>query len=166
MSLVVKILLAIVIVLFLAVSILRIRKLRRDEFRGQAVAIDRRLMTPPPSPYTTSKGFRLLDDVAPSSEHPPPPRPRLEPDREYVFSDAQLPPYEISNLGKLRHDEKWALSRSAHRSRFSVTAVRLIAVAILVIAVVVCGFLFFDHHPPKTTTTSTTTSTTIKATGG
>jgi hypothetical protein len=168
--LVVKIVLAILVVLVLAAAVLRIRKLRRDEFRGQAVKIDKRLMTPPPSPYATSKGFRLLDGSAPQvSEHPQPSRPRLEPERDYVFSDAQLPPYEISNLARLRHDESWALSRSARRAHFSVAGLRMIALAVLVIAVAVVAIVLIGHHAKghgvtTSTSTSTTTSTTSSTT--
>ncbi len=163
MVLIVKIVLAILVVLVLAAAVLRIRKLRRDEFRGQAVKIDKRLMTPPPSPYATSKGFRLLDGSAPQvSEHPQPSRPRLEPERDYVFSDAQLPPYEMSNLARLRHDESWALSRSARRARFSVAGLRMIAVAVLVITVAVVAIVLIGHRAKGhgvTTSTSTSTST-------
>ncbi len=53
---------AVIVVLILALgTFLRVRKLRRDEMRALSKPVERRLMTPPPSPYAPSKGFRLLD---------------------------------------------------------------------------------------------------------
>lgn len=162
MTLAIKIVLALLIVLVLVVVVLRIRKLRRDEHRVRPTKIDRRLLTPPPSPYSPSKGFRLLDGS--DSEAPPaaPPRPRLEPDHEYVFSDTQLPPYDMRNLSDLRHDEHWALSRSARRARFSVAGMRtLVIIAVVIIALGIAVFYF--SHPGKSKGSTTSTTTTVPA---
>ncbi len=160
MTLAIKIVLAIVIVAALAVSVLRMRKLRRDEQRQRFQRVDRRLLAPPPSPYTPSKGFRLLDSEVPLAARPEPPRPRLEPEHEYVFSEAQLPPIDESALAAARHDARWALSRSAHRSPFSGSGSRvgvILIVAILIIGSI--GYYVQHHHShaPKSATTTTTT---------
>jgi hypothetical protein len=165
-TLAIKIILALVVVTVASGSVLRIRKLRRDRSRGRSTKIDRRLMTPPPSPYSPSKGFRLLDGAQDNTAHSQPPRPRLEPDHEYVFSDAQLPPYDLSNLAHLRHDEHWALSRSARRAKFSVAGIRtalIVAVIVIVLGVVAFYVLHPGHSKSPTTSTTTPTSTTTKS---
>jgi len=60
MALAVKIIIIVVVILVVGVAALRIRKLRRDEIRELSRPVERRLMSPPPSPYAPSKGFRLL----------------------------------------------------------------------------------------------------------
>jgi hypothetical protein len=166
---VVLILIVVVAAIVLVGFGLRLRKLRRDDLRGRSAKIDRRLLTPPPSPYATSKGFRLLDGAAGESAPSAPPRPRLEPDHEYVFSDAQLPPYDMGNLARLRHDEHWALSRSARRSRFSSVAMRLLViVGVIVLALALTTFYVMHHGPTKgsgpTTTTTIASTTTSRPT--
>jgi hypothetical protein len=161
MSLALKIAVGVVVLLVLVAIALRVRKLRRDEMRSIATRVERRLMEPPPSPYTPSRGFRLLDGPIDASDRPAPPRPRLEPDREYVFSESQLPPsYQesVSPLG--RHDERWALSKSAHRSSFTSVGPRvaLVVVVIAVIAIVTTYYLQHGHLATSTTTTTTTTT--------
>jgi len=159
-TLVIKIVLALLIVLALVVAVLRIRKLRRDEHHGTATKIDRSLLTPPPSPYSPSKGFRLLDGSYSDVPHAAPPRPRLEPDHEYVFSDTQLPPYDIRNLSHLRHDEHWALSRAGRRARFSLAGIRtLIVIAVVIIALGIA--VFYIGHPGKSKGSTTTTTTSV-----
>jgi preprotein translocase subunit SecG len=158
-TLAIKIVLALLIVLALVVAVLRIRKLRRDEHHDSPTKIDRSLLTPPPSPYSPSKGFRLLDGSYSDAPHAAPPRPRLEPDHEYVFSDTQLPPYDVRNLSHLRHDEHWALSRAARRARFSLAGMRtLIVIAVVIIALGIAVFYF--SHPGKSKGSTTTTTTT------
>ena len=49
---------------------------------------DRRLVTPPPSPYEPSKGFRLLDEPASRSSDPRCSDHVSTPTRHYVFSDS------------------------------------------------------------------------------
>jgi len=61
----------VVAVLLIAGTVLRIRKVRRDEMRELSRPLERRLVSPPPSPYAPSKGFRLLDGSASHSHgHP------------------------------------------------------------------------------------------------
>jgi hypothetical protein len=120
-------------------------------------------MAPPPSPYTPSKGFRLLDGPLDAQLRPVPPRPRLEPDREYVFSESQLPDYVKSVSPHGRHDELWALSKSAKRSRFSAAALRIL-VLVLVLAVL-AGFVGYyvtgrGNHSTTTTTLARSHATT------
>jgi hypothetical protein len=152
---VLKVLFALFVVLLLAAAALRARKLRRDEHREVDAPVERRLTAPPPSPYTPSKGFRLLDGPVNEPLRPVPPRPRLEPGREYVFSESQLPDYvkSVSPLG--RHDELWALSKSSRKSRISAATLRVLMV--LVVLGVLAGFVGYyvtgqDHHPTTTTT--------------
>jgi hypothetical protein len=161
MSLALKIVFGVVALLVLIGIALRMHKLRRDEMRAIATRVERRLMEPPPSPYTPSRGFRLLDGPLTVPDRPSPPKPRLEPDREYVFSESQLPPtYQesVSPLG--RHDERWALSKSVHRSRFSSLGSRvgLVVLVVAVVAIVSVYYLQHGRHPSSTTTTSTTTT--------
>jgi hypothetical protein len=158
MSVALEVTLAVFVALVVVVVLLRVRKLRRDDMRKIAARVDRRLMVPPPSPYTPSKGFRLLDGPVNSDIRPDPPRPRLEPDRDYVFSESQLPPtYQesVSPLG--RHDERWALSKSVQRSQFSSAGPRvaLIAIVVVVVAVVALYYAQRANKPSAPTTTTT-----------
>lgn len=162
MSLALEVVLGLLGLLVLAALVLRLRKLRRDEMRDIAARVDHRLIEPPPSPYATAKSFRLLDGPVNTTSRPEPPRPRLEPDREYVFSESQLANYQEPIIPLGRHDERWALNKSVQRSRFSSLGSRLglLAVVIMVLAVVI--FYYVDHgrHPTTTTTTTSTTTTT------
>jgi hypothetical protein len=167
MALALKVAILVVVVLVVAVAALRIRKLRRDEIRELSRPVERRLMSPPPSPYAPSKGFRLLDGPLDSTRRPEPLRPRLETDREYVFSETQMAGDVDVVPSHLRHSEEWALSKSARRPA-SFTGLRVGVIA-LVIVVIVGGLgLYLQHRHPKTappTTTSTrprsTTTTTV-----
>ena len=120
-------------------------------------------MTPPPSPYAPSKGFRLLDGPVDSAQRPEPLRPRLETDREYVFSESQMSGDLDVVPTPLRHNEKWALSKSARRPT-SVIGFRVAVIALVVIVVASALGYYLQRHPkhgPTTTTTvvhSTTTS--------
>lgn len=157
MTLVVGVVIAILAVLLLAATALRFRKLRRDQALGRSAKIDRRLVTPPPSPYATSKGFRLLDGSVSDRQPSKPARPRLEPDHEYVFSDTQLPPYEMNNLAHLRHDEHWALSRSARRSRLSPAGMRALLIIVVVVVVLGIAAFYLNHHNHARSSGPTTT---------
>ena len=164
MTILLEVVLAILVMLVLVGAALRVRKLRRDQMRESFSHVDQRLMAPPPSPYTPSKGFRLMDGPVHTPVRPEPPRPRLEPDREYVFSESQLPDYvkSVSPLG--RHDELWALSKSSRRTRLSVLGLRVVVILLIVIALVgIVGYYVSrnDHHVANTTTTSTTSTTTL-----
>jgi hypothetical protein len=166
MNLTVEIASAVVVVLIVVMAVLRIRKLRRDDIRELASPVDRRLMTPPPSPYAPSKGFRLLDGPVDPQGRTEPARPRLESNRDYVFSESQMPIYDDVRPVPLRHNEMWALTRSARRSvPFSGLRVAVIAL----VAVLLVGFIAYylqdttnKKHgiPTSSTTTIVTTVTT------
>jgi hypothetical protein len=159
MSVALEVVIGVAVALVIVVVLLRLRKLRRDEMRKIASRVDRRLMVPPPSPYTPSKGFRLLDGpLNPDDTRPEPPRPRLETDREYVFSESQLPSYQegVSPLG--RHNERWALSKSARPAPFASVGARLGMIVLVILIVAIVGTYYVKHgNPPKSTTTTTTT---------
>ena len=118
-------------------------------------------MLPPPSPYAPSKGFRVLDGSDETLERAAVERPRIDPERHYVFSDADEPP-----VIRARHNEDWFLSRSAHRSTASLVgrAVAVVVVIALVIAVVVAYYIHHDPAPKKHTSQKTTTTTRVLAT--
>jgi len=164
MGLALKVAIAIVVVLVLAVAALRIRKLRRDEMRELSRPVDRRLMSPPPSPYSPSKGFRLLDGAADSARRSEPARPRLEAEREYVFSESQMPTYDDVRPVALRHNERWALSRSTRRSSLPLTGLGIVIVVVVVVVLVGAIGYFVQHSSNATTTTSSTTTSTIAPT--
>lgn len=168
MNLTVIILGALVVIVIVGIAVLRIRKLRRDEIRQLASPVDRRLLTPPPSPYAPSKGFRLLDGPDDSFARTRPARPKLENDHEYVFSESQMPTYDDVRPVPLRHNETWALSRSSRRSG-TLSGLRVAAIALVIVLLV--GFVAYylqdspkNHGGTPTTTTSTTTSTTLPST--
>ena len=162
MGLALKIVLALAVVLILAVAALRIRKLRRDELRELSRPVDRRLVSPPPSPYSPSKGFRLLDGAVDPARRSEPARPRLETEREYVFSESQMPTYDDVRPVALRHNESWALSRSSRRSSVPLTGLGIVIVVVIVVALAgAIGYLVQHSSSATTTTTSTTTTTTI-----
>jgi hypothetical protein len=158
MALALKIVIVIVVVLVVAVAALRIRKLRRDEIRELSRPVERRLMSPPPSPYAPSKGFRLLDGPLDATRRPEPLRPRLESDREYVFSESQMPGESEVVPSHFRHNEQWALSKSARRSA-SFTGLRVAMIAVIIIAVVGAFGFYLQHLHSKNTSTTTTTTT-------
>jgi hypothetical protein len=172
MALALKIVIVIVVILVVGVAALRIRKLRRDEIRELSRPVDRRLMSPPPSPYAPSKGFRLLDGPMDETLRPEPLRPRLETDREYVFSETQMPVDGEVVPTHLRHNEQWALSKSARRPA-SFTGMRVGVIALIIVVIIGGIGLYLQHRhsknvPPATTTTttkshSTTTTTTSLA---
>jgi hypothetical protein len=159
MALALKIAIVIVVLLVVAVAALRIRKLRRDEIRELSRPVERRLMSPPPSPYAPSKGFRLLDGPLDATRRPEPLRPRLESDREYVFSESQMPGDSEVVPSHFRHNEKWALSKSARRSA-SFTGLRVAVIAVVIIAMIGALGLYVQHLHSKNVATTTTTSTT------
>lgn len=173
MSVVIKFALSIAVLVAVAVVGLRIRKLRRDEARHRFQRVDRRLLTPPPSPYTPSKGFRLLDGELPVPARPEPMRPRLEPSHDYVFSDAQLPSLDEGPIAASRHDTQWALSRSGHRPLVSGSGARVGVISLVVLVLIgVIGFyaqLRSAKDRPSTVSTtrapnpSTTTTTAFPA---
>ncbi len=158
MALAVKIIIVLIVVVVVAIAALRIRKLRRDEIRELSQPVERRLMSPPPSPYAPSKGFRLLDGPLDSTRRPEPLRPRLESDRDYVFSESQMPGDGEVVPSHLRHNEKWALSKSARRST-SYSGLRVAIIALIVIAVAGAIGIYLQRGPSKSGSTTTTTTT-------
>lgn len=170
MTLVLKVAVLIVVVVVVAMAFLRIRKLRRDEIRELAQPVERRLVSPPPSPYAPSKGFRLLDGPIEEQHRPQPARPRLETDHDYVFSETQMPGDETIVPSHFRHNEQWALSKSARRSA-SMTGLRVATIAIILVILIGAVGLYLQRHmspgtrPPTTTTTTkhSTSSPTVTA---
>lgn len=148
----------VIAVLLIAGTALRIRKVRRDEMRELSRPLERRLVSPPPSPYAPSKGFRLLDGSGEPVTRPPVERPRLDPGRPYVFSDSLSS--EESGALHARHNDDWFLSRSSHRSTGSLVArsVGLVLAVAVVVGVIVTYAV--EHHSPKKLATTTTTTTT------
>jgi len=100
----------------------------------------------------------------PEGARPEPPRPRLETDREYVFSESQLPPYQesVSPLG--RHDDRWALSKSARPARLASVGARLGLIVIAILLAAIVGFYYVKHGIPRKTTTTTTTLASLSST--
>jgi hypothetical protein len=150
----------VVAVLLIAGTALRIRKVRRDEMRELSRPLERRLVSPPPSPYAPSKGFRLLDGSGEPVTRPPVERPRLDPGRPYVFSDYQST--EESGALHNRHNDDWFLSRSSHRSTGSLVARSVGTVLAIAVVVAIIVTYAVDHHSPKTSTTTTTMTTTTR----
>lgn len=104
--------------------------------------------TPPPSPYKPSKGFRILD----GSETPTPPevrRPRLDPNKEFVFSDPLATSSETLSAPHLRHDERWALDRSMRRAPHPRVRRRRWIWALLLTALIAAlvAALLWPQHP-------------------
>ena len=171
MTLAIKIVVAIVIVLFIAVAVLRVRKLRRDEMRELSRPVERRLMTPPPSPYQPSKGFRLLDGADDVARRSQPSRPRLDTSHDYVFGETHAPGYDDVRLTTTRHNESWALTRSSRHSSLPGVGLMIVAVAValaLVIGVVIYYTSGSSHPgspsvPPHTTTSVRSHTTTTRA---
>ena len=165
MTLAIEVVVAVLIIVVVGAAALRFRKLRQDDLRSEAVKPSR-LVTPPPSPYATSKGFRLVEDATtPTSDekHATPPRPRLEPAREYVFGDAPSTPYDLEALAQQRHDERWALSRSARRATFTPSFLRKLVIVLLILMVLAVGsFYLFHRATPNANSSTSTTSTTTK----
>lgn len=162
MRVTVQIVVALVVVLAATGLMLRWRKVRRDHRRELHRSSDRRLLTPPPSPYATSKGFRLLDGEDAPLARPAPSRARLEADHDFIFSDLQAPLNDDAVGVTARRDELWALSRSAHRPKVHVTSWRLgVVVAVLLLILGLVGYEFVGVHSGSTSTTTSTTTTTI-----
>lgn len=137
----------VIVALVLIVAALRFRKLRRDEMRELAKPLERRLVAPPPSPYAPSKGFRLLDAAGEPLIRPPVERPRLDPERPYVFGDSPFGDEEFAP-SRVRHNDDWFLSRSSHRSTGSIVSRRL-GVAVLTILIVAALVAYYVNHHSK-----------------
>lgn len=169
MILVLKIIAVICVVLLLAGIALRVRKIRRDEMRELSKPIERRLVSPPPSPYSPSKGFRLIDESGEPLQRPAIERPHLDPDHHYVFSETSSSAEEVV-ASQLRHKDDWFLSRSSNRSTLTIALRRLVVLLLIALIVAVVLTYYVNHHPsnvPKasatdpTTTLASTTTTTV-----
>jgi hypothetical protein len=154
-----KVIAVVVVLLLLAGTVLRVRKLRRDEMRELSRPVERRLMAPPPSPYAPSKGFRLLDESGQPLARPPIERPRLDPNRHYVFNESTGGGEEIA-ASHLRHNDDWFLSRSSQRSTASIVLRRLAVLVLVALIIVIVATYYVDHHPGKGHNNSATKSTT------
>jgi len=159
--------LVLIVVLGGAVAALRYRKIRRDELRS----LDRRgqsTISPPPSPYAPSRAVRLIDGDATPIPRGAPERPRLDPDRPYVFSDLSPGERDALLTPRSRHDARWALERSSHGNRLTPGSGRILLIVVAVLAVlIIAGALIHrgggTHHSSSTSTT-TSTSTTVATT--
>ncbi|MBW4029089.1 MAG: hypothetical protein HIU57_00230 [Acidobacteria bacterium] len=106
--------------------------------------------TPPPSPYKPSRGFRILDGSETDAPHQVQ-RPRLDPNKEFVFNDPLASPSETASLPHLRHDERWALERSSRRAPHPHVRRRRWA-WVLLVAVLIAGLiavLLISQHPAR-----------------
>jgi hypothetical protein len=158
-----KVLAIIVVVIILGAVALRVRKLRRDEMRQLSKPVDRRLMAPPPSPYAPSKGFRLLDGEGEPLLRPPLERPRLDPSRRYVFNEVTGTSEEVVS-SQLRHNDDWFLSRSSHRSTFSIVVRRLLVLVVIALVVVTLVTYYVNRSDVKKNRNHTATTTTVAVT--
>jgi len=163
--LVLKIAAVLVVAVLVVGTALRVRKLRRDDTRELSKPVERRLFSPPPSPYAPSKGFRLLDDAGEPVVRPPVERPRLDPDRHYVFSESSTHTDEVV-ASHLRHGDDWSLSRSSHRSAFSIVVRRLVIIVLIGLVIAVIATYYLNHHSPKVPKGTASDSTTSLATSG
>lgn len=146
-------LIVVVVIVIGAVVALRARKLARDRYRENRDSKSAGLLDPPASPYTPSKGFRIVNGSGEVESRPRPSSPRIDPSHQYVFSDSQ--PSNIDSLAPLssRHDVDWYLSRSSHRDPGVRTLV--IFVILLVALLVTVGIFYYaGHHSGDTTTTT------------
>lgn len=146
-------------------AVLRVRKLRRERGHDTVAMDDRRLVTPPPSPYEPSKGFRLINEAGDPLERPPVQRPRLDPERHYVFSDSATHNDDALPT-QLRHSDAWFLTRSAHRSTTYIVlrAVGIVVLIALVIAVITMYYVDHSHGSSKGASNTTTTTSTAPPT--
>jgi hypothetical protein len=140
-------------------TVLRIQKLRRDEMRELSRPVERRLVAPPPSPYAPSRGFRLLDQSGQPVPRPPIERPRLDPNRHYVFNESSSSS-DDAIATHLRHNDEWFLSRSSQRSTLSVVLRGLAVFVVIALVVATVATYYVDHHNKKKGSTTTTSSTT------
>jgi hypothetical protein len=156
----------VVVGLLLVGTFLRIRKLRRDEMRELSRPVERRLFSPPPSPYAPSKGFRLLDESGQPITRPPIERPRLDPNRRYVFNELSGAS-EDTISSHTRHNDDWFLSRSSQRSTVSRVLRGLAVFVVIALVATTVATYYVDHRSPKkkdSATTLTTTTTTFPLT--
>jgi len=109
----------------LTLAALRANKLRRDA---------QRFSTPPASPPPEIRAsIRVVGSDMPPLSSMELHRPRVDKSKNYVFGDnADLPP-SFPTLSSPR--EKWAIERSAQRSRWPRGSAKILVFALVVIAV-------------------------------
>ena len=107
--------------------------------------------TLPPSPYKPSRGFRLLDGSEVDEPHQVQ-RPRLDLNKEFIFSDPTALSAEPAAPPHLRHDERWALDRSMrHAPRPGARSRRRRAAWLILLAVLIAALvatMLMNRHPP------------------
>ncbi len=120
---------------------------------------DQRPLTPPPSPYQPSKGFRLVEGQNPPAplERPTPPRPRLDA-REYVFGDASVSVDD--GVAAARHDSRWALERMTRHRRRKWRSRQWMRLGVVILLVVLAAGYALQRGPRAGTSTTTTTTST------
>lgn len=154
----------VVVVLVIVGGALWWRAQRREEGHATHATHDSRLVTPPPSPYQPSQGFRLVDgESQPAPEvRPTPARPRLDA-RDYVFGESTVTGDD--GLAAARHDSHWALERMTRHRRRKWRSRQWMRLGVVVLIVVLAaGYVLQRGHPTgPTATTSTTVSTTWPA---
>jgi multisubunit Na+/H+ antiporter MnhB subunit len=136
---------------------------RRSSHDARHDARDSHLLTPPPSPYAPSQGFRLVDgESAPApATRPTPARPRLDA-RDYVFGDAS--PTGEDSLVAMRHGSNWALERTARRRRRKWRSRQWMRLGVVVLVVALAAGYALQRGRTATTTTTTTAPTHFVAT--
>jgi hypothetical protein len=139
--------LLVVVALSLAAS-LRIRKFRHDRAGDLSSSDDRHLLEPPPSPYEPSKGFRLVDDTGEPLTRPPVSKPRLDPDRQYVFTDTSSASEDIVS-SPLRHNDRWFLAQYSRRSPASKLMRRSVIVVLILLVVLILVAYYMNRHTPS-----------------
>ena len=155
MNILVTIVVVLAVVVAAGVVALRWRKVRHDELE-RASRRDPHLLSPPPSPYTPSQGFRLVDGETPTPTptRSPPPRPRLD-ERDYVFGDVGGSFDE--QLHAARHDSHWALERMTRHRRRRWRSRQWMRLGVVVLVIVLAaGYVLQRGHgagPASTTTT-------------
>jgi hypothetical protein len=151
------VLVVLVLVVAVAVAALRWRKLRHDQHAHHVM--NDAPITAPPAPYASNRGVRLLDAGDVPHTRSEPARPRLDPERQYVFSDTSaLEPSSLS-MTRSKHNERWALERSFHGPRVASGSGRVIVIVVLALSLLIgIGAILQHSNHPATPTTTTTTS--------
>ena len=148
---------SIVVATAIAVFLLRWRKVRSDALR-RTHREDPSLRSPPPSPYEVSRGVRLLEPGDEGRHRPEPTLPRLDPEVPYVFGDTTSLEFDPATLSRSRHDSRWALERSSHRSRLRPGSGKVLLVSSIFLVILYGLGAYLLHSTATSPTTSTTTT--------
>jgi hypothetical protein len=129
-----SILLGFVLLLLLAGTVLRVRKLRRDKRMRESIGVDPRPRAVPMAAPERSKSFRFLQENEDPSEAVIE-KPRIDSARKRIFDDGEEASYDQYHQPETRgrHDNDWLLDRSRHR-RDPMRPVKLLLLAVVVIA--------------------------------